>query len=223
MGMFENEGKLHIFNEMLVERNRVVNLTAHKTVAESWQKNILDSLLFVRLFKKFGAGRMLDLGSGGGLPAIPLAVECPELQITMTDSVNKKIEFIKDIIDKLQLKNATAVHTRAEDFAEKQHGNREQFDIVTAKAVAELPTLLEYAMQFLKIGGYLFAFKGQNYGDEIEKSAVALRIFGGEIERVERCNLDNEITRYLLIIRKTKKIPDKYPRQKNLPRTQPLL
>jgi 16S rRNA (guanine527-N7)-methyltransferase len=215
-----NETKLREFNELLIEKNRVMNLTAHRTLAESWRKNILDSLLFREIFDCLDHAAVLDIGSGGGLPAVPLAVEFPNLTVTMTDSVNKKMEFLQTVIEKLQLKNAAAIHTRIEDFAAK---NRERFDIVTAKAVAPLPTLLEYAMPLLKVGGRLYAFKGANYRNEIDKSTRALKLLGGVIEKVYEKELDGEITRCLLIIKKNEKTENKYPRQKNLPRTQPLL
>jgi 16S rRNA (guanine527-N7)-methyltransferase len=216
----KNEQKLREFNEMLVERNGAVNLTAHRTAEESWQKNILDSLLFAGEFEKLGRAAVLDIGSGGGLPAVPLAVECPDLRITMIDSVNKKVSFLNEVINKLHINNAAAVHARAEDFVASHRG---AFDIVTAKAVAELPTLLEYALPLLKVGGRLYAFKGANYNMEIECSAAALKMLCGAVERVESKKLDESITRYLVIIKKVAKTDKKYPRGKNLPRTAPLV
>jgi 16S rRNA (guanine527-N7)-methyltransferase len=212
--------KLREYNEMLIAKNAVMNLTSHETIAESWQKNIEDSLLFVDEFAKLGRARLLDIGAGGGLPGIPIALECPDLHVTMVDSVNKKIEFIKEVINKLQIPNASAVHARAEDFILT---NRGSFDAVTAKAVAALPTLLEYAIPFLKTGGRLYAFKGQNYGEEIRQSKNALRLLGAKVERTEEKKLDGEVTRFLIIIKKTAKTEQKYPRQKNLPRLRPLL
>jgi 16S rRNA (guanine527-N7)-methyltransferase len=216
----DNEEKLHRFNRLLLAKNAAFNLTAHNTESESWQKNISDSLLFSEEFMKLGKVRMLDIGSGGGMPAVPLAAVCPDLQITMTDSVNKKVVFLNEAIAELELSNACAVHTRIEEFAQK---NREKYDIVTAKAVAPLPTLLEYALPFLNVGGYLYAFKGRNYQDEIDASRSALKILGGCVTRVESKKLDGDTVRYLLIIKKVGKTPAKYPRQKNLPRLQPLL
>jgi 16S rRNA (guanine527-N7)-methyltransferase len=216
----KNEKKLREFNEMLIAKNAVVNLTAHKTAEDSWQKNILDSLLFIDEFATAGNSTVLDIGSGGGLPAVPLAIECPNLRITMTDSVNKKVAFLNEVIDRLGLMNAAAAHTRIEDFAV---ANREKYDIVTAKAVAPLPTLLEYALPFLRVGGVLYAFKGQNYQTEIDESRTALKILGGSVERVISKTLNGDIARYLIAVKKIAPTPTKYPRQKNLPRLQPLL
>lgn len=214
------DDRLRKFNEMLVEKNRVVNLTAHKTAEDSWHKNIEDSLLFAAEFEKLDDCRVADIGSGGGLPAVPLAITCPHLNITMIDSVGKKVDFLNEVIAKLNIKNAAAVHTRVEDFA---CAHRETFDIVTAKAVAELPTLLEYALPLLAVGGRLYAWKGTNYQTEIDSSARALKMLGGRVERVESAKLDDETTRHLVIIKKMEKTDKKFPRGKNLPRTTPLV
>ncbi|MDR1917971.1 MAG: 16S rRNA (guanine(527)-N(7))-methyltransferase RsmG [Christensenellaceae bacterium] len=216
----KNDEKLHEFNEMLLEKNKVINLTAHKTAEESWQKNIADSLLFADEFAQIKSGAVLDIGSGGGLPAVPLAIVFPNLHVTMIDSVAKKIAFLNEAIQKLDLSNAVAVHARAENSA---NTNREKYDIVTAKAVAPLPTLLEYALPFLKVGGRLYAFKGQNYADEIAQSQKALKILGGAVERISSKKLNDEITRHLVVVKKIAPTPSKFPRQKNLPRTQPIM
>ena len=190
------------FNKKLVERNKVINLTAHKTEEDSWVNNVQDSLLFLDAFPK--TGRMLDIGSGCGCPAIPLKIALPGLDVTMIDSVKKKVDFLSEF--------GRAIHTRIEDFHERD------FDIITARAVAPLPTLLEYALPFLKVGGLLFAFKGSQWQTEIDESANALKILGGEVKDVK---VHSE-SRVLIIIKKTKPTPKTYPRGKNLPRTKPL-
>jgi len=196
------EKELREFNKKLVERNKVINLTAHKTEEDSWVNNIQDSLLFLDAFPK--TGRMLDIGSGCGCPAIPLKIALPGLDVTMIDSVKKKVDFLSEF--------GRAIHTRIEDFHERD------FDIITARAVAPLPTLLEYALPFLKVGGLLFAFKGSQWQTEIDESANALKILGGEVKDVK---VHSE-SRVLIIIKKTKPTPKTYPRGKNLPRTKPL-
>ena len=234
---------LEKFNELLVERNKVVNLTAHKTIESSWQNNVLDSLLFVDTFPALdtlttkstilsdACIKVLDLGSGCGCPAIPLKIVLPNLDITMIDSVRKKVDFLNDAVRELGLENIRAIHTRIEDFASASPlgigGNktRESFDIVTARAVAELPTLLEYALPFLKVGGKLLAFKGKNYQAEIDASANALSILGGKISVVQSAEIKvdkDNVERYLVIVTKIKQTPAKYPRGKNLPRLKPL-
>lgn len=205
------EELLRKYNSCLVEKNKVMNLTAHKTEKDSWLHNVQDSLLFLKEFP--GKARMLDLGSGCGCPAIPLKVAKTNLDITMIDSVKKKVEFLNGIVQALGLVGIKAIHTRIEDYKE-----REVFDIVTARAVAPLPVLLEYALPFLKVGGILLAFKGSQWQNEIEAGKDALRLLGGEVKDVK---VHND-SRSLIIIRKTKATEKKYPRGKNLPRTKPL-
>jgi 16S rRNA (guanine527-N7)-methyltransferase len=204
------EQVLRRFNALLVEKNKVINLTAHKTEEDSWINNIGDSLLFLDAFPK--SAKVLDLGSGCGCPAIPLKIALPSFDITMLDSVNKKVIFLNEAIDGLQLQGIRAVHTRIEDFKERE------FNIVTARAVAPLPTLLEYAMPFLKVGGMLFAYKGSKWQDEINASKTALKILGGEVKEIKK----HGETRSLIIIKKIKPTDKMYPRGKNLPRIKPL-
>lgn len=217
------ENLLKKYNSLLVGRNAVMNLTAHKTEDESYLYNIQDSLLFADAFKDF-KGKLLDIGSGGGCPAIPLKIVFPQIEVTMVDSVAKKVNFLNEAVSELGLGGITAIHTRVEDYAAK---NREKFEMVTAKAVAELPTLLEYTLPFLKVGGLLVAYKGSNARMEIMASMFALREMGGKVIDVQEATLhvDNgrPIIRTLVIIKKIKKTPAKYPRGKNLPRTKPFL
>jgi 16S rRNA (guanine527-N7)-methyltransferase len=205
------------YNKLLVEKNAVMNLTAHKTEEESLRHNVEDSLLFVDYFRQLGRISCLDIGSGGGCPAVPLAASCPDLNITMLDSTRKKIDFLNDVVTQLPLKNAHAIHARIEDFAKS---NRERFDLVTARGVAELPTLIEYALPFLRVGGTLAAFKGSNVHAEIEKSARALAALSGKVLQILDKSGDKE--RYLLLITKIAETPAKYPRNGNLPRLKPL-
>lgn len=209
LGMMEE--LLKKYNSMLVEKNKALNLTAHKTEEDSWVNNIQDSLLFLNEFP--AKGKCMDLGSGCGCPAIPLKLALPELYITMVDSVNKKVEFLNESVKALNLENIKAIHTRIEDFK-----FYETFDFVTARAVAPLPTLLEYALPFLKVGGLCFAFKGSKWQDEINASQNALRLLGGKVKDIK---LHGE-TRSLIIIEKVKPTDRKYPRNKNLPRLKPL-
>lgn len=202
---------LEKYNSLLVEKNKVLNLTAHKTAEDSWVNNIQDSLLFLNEFPS--RGKVLDLGSGCGCPAIPLKIAMPDLDITMIDSVNKKVEFLNDVILALRIENAKAIHVRIEDFEKLA-----AFDIVTARAVAPLPTLLEYALPFLKVGGLLFAFKGSKWQDEIDASKNALEVLGCRIKDIK---LHSE-SRSLIIIEKLKPTDKKYPRGKNQPRLSPL-
>jgi len=218
--LIESKAKslLEKYNKLLVEKNKFVNLTAHKTEAESWRNNIIDSLLFLEYFPKTKV-KALDIGSGCGCPAVPLKILLPELDMTMLDSVNKKTEFLNEVTKALGLENISAVHARIEDFAVR---HRESFDLVTARAVADLPVLLEYALPCLKTGGQLFAFKGKNWQEEIGKSKRALAELGGEITAIWEQTLDQK-QRALIIIKKVKSTDKKYPRGKNLPRLKPII
>ena len=205
------------YNTLLIEKNKVLNLTAHKCIDSSWKYNVLDSLLFNDIIPN--VGKFLDIGSGGGSPAIPLKLSFPQINMTMLDSVGKKVNFLNEVVGELNLENTIAIHSRIEEFV---IANRDSFDVVTARAVASLPTLLEYALPALKIGGILLAFKGKNVSEEIESATNALKILGGEVGSIEQRQLDDETTRYLVIIKKVKQTPKQYPRGKNLPRLKPL-
>jgi len=202
----------------------VVNLTAHKDEHKSWKLNVQDSILFNNVigtvlsqFKEMP--KVIDLGSGGGSPAIPIKISFPHIDMTMVDSVGKKVTFLNEVAGELGLYNCRAVHDRIEDFCRT---NRESFDVVTARAVAPLNVLLEYALPLLKVGGCLLAFKGSSVHEEIVLANNALEKLGGWVEKVENANLDDETTRHLVMITKTKKTPMEYPRGRNLPRLKPL-
>ena len=216
--------KLHNYNRLLVEKNQTTNLTAHKTEEQSFKYNIQDSLLFNKTISDYlnkfkPTAKVADIGSGGGCPAIPLKISFPEINLTMLDSVRKKTDFLSEVITKLALHDTIAIHTRIEDFCLV---SRESFDIVTARAVAPLNTLLEYALPLLKVGGIFFAFKGKNADEEIALSKRSLTALGGTVIETISTDLDSEITRTLIVIKKTSKTPTQYPRAKNLPRTRPL-
>ena len=173
---------LEKYNSLLVEKNKVVNLTARKTFEASWLFNIQDSLLFADIMPH--EGKYLDIGSGGGSPAIPLAIELG-VDMTMLDSTRKKVDFLNEVCSQLNL-NARAIHTRIEDF-------RGQFDVITARALASLDKLITYALPLLKPGGVLFAYKGKNVHEETKTIKRPFEIISRP--------LTEDITRYLVVIR----------------------
>ena len=199
--------------EILSEYNSKFNLTAITTYEDFLIKHIEDS----KLALKYVGGNVLDIGSGAGFPALVLINENPKIKLTMTDSVGKKVNYLNFIIQKFGLENAEAVHTRIEDFDRKEY-----YDTVTARAVAKLNVLAEYALPFLKKDGLFIAYKSNNCDEEIEESKNALKILGGTIEKIEEIPLTADITRKLILIRKTKKTDDAYPRKGNKPRSNPL-
>jgi len=214
-----SETKLLLFNNYyidLIEKNKVMNLTAITEKKQVYLKHFIDSLLPLKNIKK--GSKILDIGTGAGFPGLPLKIAEDSLEIVLLDSLNKRIEFLKEEILKLGLNNITAVHSRAEDYAKV---SRETFDYVVSRAVAKLNTLLEYCLPFIKIGGTFIAYKSINALEEIKECKSALNILGGKIERVEEIDLEGNL-RTLIYIKKIKETPKKYPRGQNKPKNQPL-
>lgn len=207
--------KFDEFRVFLQEYNQKVNLTAVTDTQEIYVKHFIDSLLGDEFIKKNAT--VLDIGSGAGLPAIPLCIVRDDINILMTDSVNKKIIFLNEAIKLLKLSNIEARHTRIEEIKQK-----ESFDCVTSRAVAPLKVLAEYSLPFCKIGGIMLCFKAGNVDDEVKDAENAINILGGKIDRVVKKQLDNDTERSFVIIKKVKSSSSKYPRGKNLPRTAPL-
>ena len=205
------------YYNLLVEWNEKFNLTAITDFDEVIVKHFVDSLAGVNLIKE--KAKVLDIGAGAGFPSMPLKIYREDISLTMLDSLNKRITFLNEVISKLKLKNAVAVHSRAEDYAKE---NREKFDCVVARAVARLSTLSEYCLPFVKVGGCFIAYKSFNE-EEIESGKFAIECLGGKLEKIIKYSLgDYGESRCLLVIRKVKSSPQKYPRNKNLPRLKPL-
>lgn len=212
----EKLNKLNEFYKNLIFYNNSFNLTNITEENDVFIKHFLDSIYPQYLIKENSS--VLDIGAGAGFPSLPLKIYRPDLKITMIDSLNKRVNFLKEMISVLNLKDISATHTRAEDFALK---NRESFDYVIVRAVAKLNTLVEYALPFLKLQGELLAYKGSEVEEEILQCESALKILGGKIERVEKFELEGN-SRSIVVIKKNSQTPAKYPRGKNLPKLKPL-
>lgn len=212
----EKINKFNIYFKNLIEWNNQFNLTAITDEREVQIKHFLDSVFPEFLIEK--NAKILDIGAGAGFPSLPLKIYRDDLDVTMLDSLNKRVNFLNHIITILNLKNTRAEHSRAEDFA-KNH--RDEFDYVVVRAVAKLSTLLEYALPLLKIGGKLIAYKSFETDDEIENSKNALNILGGKVVNIKKYVLE-ENQRSVIVIEKIKTTPHKYPRDKNLPKVKPL-
>lgn len=206
------------FYEFVIEKNKVMNLTNIVNEKEFILKNILDSVLPEKYIKQNSS--LIDVGAGAGFPSIPLKILRPDLNITMLDSLNKRVVFLNEVISVLNLKNIQAVHSRAEDYAKNQ---RESYDVCVSRAVARLNTLLEYCLPLVKVGGIFIAYKSLKADEEIIESEKALDILGGNIENKQNVIIDeiNSI-RENIIIRKKNTTPKKYPRNKNLPKIKPI-
>ena len=207
--------KFEKYEQMLIETNKKFNLTSIDDPEEIRIKHFEDSLTI----KSYINDRMkvLDIGSGAGFPGIPLRIE-KDFDLTLIDSVNKKVNFMNQVIEELDLKNTRAIHVRAEDFA-KEH--REEFDMVISRAVANLSTLSEYALPFLKVGGIFIAMKGPKAEEEYEDAKNALKILSGELINIDSMDLHGN-TRKNILIKKVRSTKKKYPRDKNLPKKKPL-
>ncbi len=204
------------YYELLVYYNKQFNLTAITEKQEVYEKHFIDSVLG----NSYLIGKtLLDVGSGGGFPAIPIKILKDELNITLLEATGKKCEFLKTVIKELNLENIKVINERAEILA-KDVNFREQFDIVTARAVARLNTLTEYTLPFVKVGGRLVAFKG-NAEEEILESKNAISILGGKLKEVVKYNL-NDANRTLVVVEKIKNTPNKYPRGNGKERKNPL-
>lgn len=213
----ENENKLNKFKELLILYNEKFNLTSIKNDEEIEVKHFLDSLIGEKFFIK--NKKVVEIGSGGGFPSIPLMIYRDDLNFTLVESTGKKCEFLKTVVDSLNLKGKI-LNKRAEDLG-KDSNYRESFDIVTARAVARLNTLLEYCLPLIKVGGIFIAYKGDSE-EEIKESKNALEILGGKIIKVEEFKLVNENKRTIIVIEKVKETPIKYPRGNGKERSKPL-
>ncbi|MGE4588157.1 MAG: 16S rRNA (guanine(527)-N(7))-methyltransferase RsmG [Acidaminococcaceae bacterium] len=210
-----------LYYDLLIETNKVMNLTAITEPEEVAVKHIIDSLLAYD--KKIFPGKLLaDVGTGAGFPGIPLKIYCPELKVVLLDSLAKRLKFLQSVIDTLGLEDITCVHLRAEDAGQNKN-YREKYDLVTARAVARLSILSEYCLPLVKQGGYFIALKGSKFKEEISEGRTAVDILGGEIVSADAVKLPGlDDGRAIIRIRKIKKTPVKYPRKAGLPEKQPL-
>ena len=212
-----NEEKFFKYMKLLLEWNEKINLTAIKDEKEFVIKHFVDSLTINKYIKD--EDNLIDVGTGAGFPGLPIKLFHKEQNITLLDSVRKKVDVLQDIVEKLELKNVKCVHSRAEDFAKE---NREKFDIAVSRAVANMSTLVEYLLPFVKIGGKVICMKGPNFEEELNCAQNAINILGGKIEIVESFYIDEELERNIIIIKKVKETPKKYPRGQAKPLNEPI-
>lgn len=207
---------------LLTEWNKVMNLTGITDYDEVNLKHFTDSLTIVKVIHMNGIKRMIDVGTGAGFPGIPVKIVFPETEVILLDSLNKRIKFLDTVIEELELNNIHAVHGRAEELA-KNRNYRERFDLCVSRAVANLSTLSEYCLPFVKPDGYFVSYKSGTADDEIVNAENALNILGGKIESAEKFFLPNtDMGRTLIKIKKIKSTPGKYPRKAGIPGKEPL-
>jgi 16S rRNA (guanine527-N7)-methyltransferase len=205
--------------ELFLDWNSKINLSAIRDEAGVREKHIVDSLLATE-FIDFEDKRVLDIGAGGGFPTLPLAIECPTAQITALDSVGKKMKVVQSMADTIGLENVRTIHGRIEDYAQNAT-YREKFDIVTARALAPWPVLLEYALPFLRIGGLFVAYQGPQIKDDLKKYKNLEQKLGGKLLKIHETKL-SEAERVFVIVKKIKPTAKRFPRENGLPRQKPL-
>lgn len=208
------------YKKLLISWNEKINLTAITDEDQIVLKHFIDSLTISKFIDD--NSRIIDVGTGAGFPGIPLKIYNDTLKVTLVDALNKRIAFLDEAIQNLKLNEICAIHSRAEDLA-RVNGQRECYDYAVSRAVANLSTLVEYLLSFVKVGGECICMKGPNIEDEIDNSKNAIEILGGKIEKVERLVLpDSDMIRNIIIIKKIRRTDFKYPRKAGIPVKKPL-
>lgn len=212
--------KFYQYMNLLIEWNEKINLTAIVEPKEIILKHFMDSLTIIKHIEQNKT--VIDIGTGAGFPGIPIKIMREDLKITLLDSLNKRINFLDEVIQKLELKNITSVHARIEEYA-KNKQYREKYDIVTSRAVANLTTLSEYMLPMVAVKGMAICMKGSEVNEEILKSKNSIKLLGGEISKIEEFTLPkSDHKRNLILVKKIKQTPSKYPRKPGIPSKEPL-
>ena len=216
----KEQNNFYNYMKLLLDWNEKINLTAITEPKEVITKHFVDSLSITPYINE--NDRILDIGTGAGFPGIPLKIVLEKNEITLLDSLNKRINFLNEVIEKLELKNIQAIHGRAEEF-NKIDGNRESYDIVVSRAVAKLNVLLEYMLPFVKLNGRCICMKSADIDEELKEAKNAIKILGGEIEKIDEITLKNtDIKRKIIVIKKINNTPNKYPRKAGTPTKEPI-
>lgn len=214
--------QLNSFHKLLCEWNEFMNLTGITEYNEVVIKHFVDSLAVKCVYSFKNTDKVVDIGTGAGFPGLPLKIMYPDVQFTLLDSLNKRIKFLDEVINTDGLNKIETLHGRAEDYA-KNKEYREQYDVCVSRAVANLATLSEYCLPYVKVGGVFIAYKAGQIDEELKASERAVKLLGGEIVDVHKFTLpDTDIDRTFVVIKKTAATSKKYPRKAGLPSKEPL-
>lgn len=211
------------YYELLTEWNKVMNLTGITEYDEVNEKHFVDSLAIVKAVDMNGVSSVIDIGTGAGVPGIPLKIAFPQLHVVLLDSLNKRIKFLDAVIEELGLEDIITLHGRAEDYARKEE-YREKFDLCVSRAVANLATLSEYCIPYIRVGGIFISYKSGNIEDELNASKKAVNVLGGSLEDTVKFQLPGTgIGRSFVKVKKNKNTAKKYPRKAGLPGKEPIV
>jgi len=220
-----NEGSIKSFKkykDLIIEWNKKINITSIDSEEEIYLKHFIDSIIIKKYVIIKKGSKTIDVGTGGGFPGIPLKLIDNDMDITLVDSLNKRIKFLDEVVKELDLEDVECIHARAEELG-KNKKYREKYDYGFSRAVASLNVLLEYVLPFVKKGGLFIAFKGSNFKDEIQESKKALNLLGGEIIDIREYKLpETDISRSMIVVKKINSTPKKYPRKPGTPNKKPL-
>ena len=212
-----NINKYYGYMNSIIEKNQFINLTSITEPKEFIIKHFIDSLVVSSYLEGI---RIIDIGTGAGFPGVPLAINSSDKSFVLVDSVNKKLDVIRGTIKELNINNIEVIHSRAEELANNDE-YREKFDVAISRAVANLTTLVEYMLPFVKVGGTCICMKGPNYENEVDEARKAISILGGEIEKVLNIDIEGN-ERNIIFIRKNSSTPTKYPRGQGKPLKEPI-
>lgn len=216
----EQYGQFYAYMELLIEWNEKMNLTAITDPKEIILKHFVDSLTIAKYVEE--GKSIIDMGTGAGFPGIPIKIYRKDVKVVLADSLNKRIKFLDEVIDKLKLENVETIHCRAEELG-KNKQYREKFDYATSRAVANLSTLSEYLMPFVKLNGKCIFMKTIEVEEELEKAKKAIKTLGGKIEKVDKFEIpESDLGRSIIIVKKEKITPNKFPRKPGTPAKEPL-
>lgn len=216
----EQLDKFYKYMQLLIEWNEKMNLTAITEPEEIILKHFIDSLTILKDIND--NSKVVDVGTGAGFPGIPLSIMKQDIKITLVDSLNKRLIFLKEVVEQLKLENIEIIHARAEEFGQNKE-YREKFDIATSRAVANLSTLSEYLIPLVKVNGKCICMKASEAEEEIEQAKKAINVLGGTINKIDKFNLPkSDIGRTIIIINKEKNTPNKYPRKAGTPSKEPI-